>query len=99
MSHPTVKPQTYFLVFGALLALTLTTVLLSMAPLGMWEVPVALGIAACKTILVALFFMHLLQSSRLTWLVVASGVLFLAIMLSLTLADYWTRSWLPFPGG
>jgi cytochrome c oxidase subunit 4 len=93
-SHPTSSPMPYFIVFAALLALTLTTYLLSGQELGAAEVPVALGIAGAKSVLVVLFFMHLLHFSRLTWLVVASGILFLAIMLALTLADYRTRDWL-----
>jgi cytochrome c oxidase subunit 4 len=97
MSHPTVSPRTYLAVYVGLLGLTLSTVLLSGAELGGWEVPIALGIAACKTTLVALFFMHLLHSPRLVWLVAGAGVLFLGVMLALTWADYWTRGWMP-PG-
>jgi cytochrome c oxidase subunit 4 len=79
-----------------LLLLTATTALIAInLHLGRWEIPVALGIAGAKTLLVGLFFMHLLYSNRLTWLVVAAGVLFFVIMLSLTLADYWTRHWVP----
>jgi cytochrome c oxidase subunit 4 len=95
MAHPTVSPRTYVLVFVALIALTGTTYLLALQRLGAWEVPVALGIATVKTVLVGLFFMHLLHSSRLTWLVVATGLVFLGIMLVLTGADYWTRDWMP----
>jgi caa(3)-type oxidase subunit IV len=47
---------------------------------------------------VALFFMHLLHFSRLTWLAAAAGLLFLGIMLALTLSDYWTREWMPERG-
>jgi cytochrome c oxidase subunit 4 len=94
MSHPAVAPRTYLLVFGALILLTFTTYTLSGQKLGAWDVPVALGIATAKTVLVGLFFMHLLHSSRLTWLVVGTGVLFLGILLVLTGADYGTRDWL-----
>jgi cytochrome c oxidase subunit 4 len=89
-----VTPRLYILVYAALLLLTLSTVLLARAPTGHWDVPIALGIATGKTVLVGLFFMHLLHSSRLTWLIVGGGVLFLAILVTLTLADYWTRAWL-----
>jgi cytochrome c oxidase subunit 4 len=82
-------------VFGTLLVLTLTTYLVAGAPLGVWHVPVALGIAVVKAVLVALIFMHLIQSSKLTWLVVASGLFTLALLISFTLADYWTRAWMP----
>ena len=95
MAHPTVATRTYLGIYVALIALTLTTELLSRAELGRWEVPAALGIATVKTVLVALFFMHLVQSPRLTWLIVLGGVLFLGILLLGTLSDYQTRDWLP----
>jgi cytochrome c oxidase subunit 4 len=95
MAHPNITPRLYFIIYGMLLLLTLTTYLLATAAhLGALEVPVALGIAATKTVLVGLFFMHLIYSSKLTWLVMATGVLFLGIMISLTLADYVTRGWM-----
>jgi cytochrome c oxidase subunit 4 len=95
MSHPIVKPPTYLAIYAILIVLTGTTVFMSRQQLGFWEVPVALGIATVKTVLVGLFFMHMLHSNRLTWLVVGAGAFFLAILLSLTLADYWTRDWMP----
>jgi cytochrome c oxidase subunit 4 len=96
MSHPTVQPRTYLIIYALLILLTLTTVgLATRAHLGQLEIPVALGIAACKTVLVGLFFMHLMHSSKLVWLILAAGVLFLAIMISLTMADYATRGMLP----
>jgi cytochrome c oxidase subunit 4 len=98
MAHPIVLPRTYLLVFGALILLTGTTYLLSGQHLGGWELPMALGIACTKTVLVGLFFMHLLYGSRLTWVVVATGVVFLGIMLVLTMSDYATRGWLPERG-
>jgi cytochrome c oxidase subunit 4 len=98
MAHPTVKPRTYVLVYVALVGFTVLTYLsATQAHIGGWEVPIALGIAATKTILVGLFFMHLLYTNRLVWLILSAGVLFLAIMLSLTLADYETRDWFPQP--
>jgi cytochrome c oxidase subunit 4 len=98
MGHPNIAPRSYLLIYVLLLLLTLTTYgIATTAHLGAGEVPVALGIAAAKTVLVGLFFMHLIYSSRLTWLVIAAGVLFLAIMITLTLADYWTRDWMTYP--
>jgi len=83
-------------VFAALILLTLLTAWLgATAQLGAWEIPVALGIATVKTLLVGLFFMHLIHSSKLTWLVILSALLALAIMLALTLVDYWTRPYGP----
>jgi cytochrome c oxidase subunit IV len=95
MSHPVVAPRTYVFVYVVLLLLTLTTYLSStMGHLGVWELPVALGIATTKTLLVGMIFMHLWYTNRLTWLILAAGVMFLAIMIVLTMADYATRGWL-----
>ena len=86
---------TYFTVFGALIMLTLLTAGAAVAPFPAWlHTPVALAIAAAKATLVLLFFMHLWHSPRLTWLVAFGSLLWLAIMLSLTFADYLTRGWL-----
>ena len=46
-------------------------------------------------ILVALFFMHIKGSGRLLRLAATVGVIWLLIMLSLTLSDYFTRGWVP----
>jgi len=44
--------------------------------------------------LVILFFMHVKGASeKLTGVVVVSAFFFLAIMLTLSLADYLTRAW------
>jgi cytochrome c oxidase subunit 4 len=92
--HHGAAPARYFIVYAALLALTFTTYGVAYVPLGQWHVAVALGIAVIKATLVVLIFMHLSESSKLTRLVVASGLFTLALFVSLTLADYWTRSWI-----
>jgi cytochrome c oxidase subunit 4 len=92
MAHPTVSPRTYVLIYVTLISLTLLTAFLGVrAHLGIWELPVAMAIAATKTVLVGLFFMHLVHSNWLTWLVILAGVVFFGVMLMLTWADYWTR--------
>jgi len=85
------SPLPYFLVFGGLLVLTLTTVMVASVPLGAWHTTVALAIAVVKASLIVLFFMHGLESSRLTWMVIVAAVLWLAIMLGGTFSDYLTR--------
>ena len=86
----------YFLVFAVLIALTAATVGLSFAELGRWHTPVGLTIATSKAILVALFFMHLLHSPRLTWVVLAGALFWLGILMALTMADYLTRGQLAY---
>lgn len=89
--------RTYVGIYVSLLLLTTLTVLLStQAHLGRWELPVALGIATTKTVLVGLFFMHLIHSNRLTWVIIAGGALFFMVMILFTWADYQMRN--HFPG-
>ncbi|HMI82714.1 MAG TPA: cytochrome C oxidase subunit IV family protein [Polyangiaceae bacterium] len=90
--------RVYFAIFFALLVLTGTTVAVAFVDLGPLNNVVALGIAACKATLVILYFMHVRYATRLTSLVIVSGVFWLAIMVGLTLADYATRGWLGVPG-
>jgi cytochrome c oxidase subunit 4 len=90
--------RTYALVLLALLALTAATTLVAFVDLGEFSVVVALAIAVCKMLLVALFFMHVRHSTKLTKLVVLGGLLWLAILLLLTLADFTTRGWVGVPG-
>ena len=89
---------TYVLVFIALICLTVATTAVAFVDLGPFSVVVALVIACCKMLLVALFFMHVRHSTRLTRLVVMGGLLWLGILLLLTLGDVMTRNWLGVPG-
>jgi cytochrome c oxidase subunit IV len=110
MSAHVVPVKTYVGIFVALLVLTgLTTGaafvdfgelhtgirLLDVIPL---NTVVALAIAVAKMLLVILFFMHVKYSSGLTKIVIVAGFFFLAILVSLTLADELTRGWTPNPG-
>jgi cytochrome c oxidase subunit IV len=85
--------KTYTLVWLVLLALTAATTAVAYVDLGPFSVVVALVIAFCKMLLVALFFMHIRHSTKLTRLVVTGGLLWLAILLSLTMSDVMTRGW------
>lgn len=99
MAQHVIPPRTYFVVFAVLIGLTATTIgldlLLDLGPLQTWFV---LGIATIKAALVILFFMHVYYSTRLTWVVALSGLLWLAILIAYTLTDYLTRDWLRVPG-
>ena len=90
--------RTYTLVLLALLVLTAATTLVAFVDLGGFSVVVALAIAVCKMLLVALFFMHVRHSTKLTKLVVLGGLLWLLILLMLTLSDFTTRGWVGVPG-
>jgi cytochrome c oxidase subunit 4 len=96
MAHQPIKPRTYVLIYVALLLLTATTVYVARyMHLEKGEIPVALGIASVKTLLVGIFFMHLIYSRPLTWMIMIVGVLFLFALITITLSDYWTRGWTP----
>jgi len=92
--HVHVTPlTTYLLVFAALAAGTLLTWWVSTIDLGAWNTPIALLIATIKATLVILFFMHVIHSTRLTWVVIIGAFLWLGVLLVLTFADYLTRVW------
>ena len=83
----------YIAVFLALAAGTLLTWWVSTIDLGWMNTPIALLIATIKAVLVILFFMHVIHSTRLTWVVVIASFLWLGVLFVLTFADYLTRLW------
>ncbi len=89
-----VQRKTYILVFATLIALTLTTVAVANIDLGPLNTVAAMLIAALKASLVILFFMHVKYSKPLIGLVVFGAVLWLAILITLTLADVASRPWI-----
>jgi cytochrome c oxidase subunit IV len=96
MSEPITPTRTYYFVFAALIALTLLTVGVSFLELGSWHTTVGVLIGGVKAALVGLFFMHLLHTSRSSWLAVLAGLFWLLILLTLTLTDYLTRQTLMY---
>src|SRR5664279_2173158 len=90
--------KTYAAVWIALLLMTALTTSVAYIDLGRFGVVVALTIAVCKMLLVALFFMHVRHSTKLTKLVVLGGLLWLFILLMLTMSDFVTRGWIGVPG-
>ena len=98
MSEHVDSVRTYAAVWLILLALTAITTAVAFVDLGAFSVVVALAIAVVKMLLVALFFMHVRHSTQLTKLVVLGGLLWLAILLTFTLADVWTRGLIGTPG-
>jgi len=83
-THPTphVVPRSLLLgTWGALMALTALTVTAAHADLGVFNVVIALGIAAVKASIVALIFMHLKYENKFH-VVVLVGSLFFALVLA-----------------
>jgi cytochrome c oxidase subunit 4 len=99
MSGHVVPQRLYFLIFGSLLALTALTTGMAYVDLGPWNTVVSLVIACCKATLVILFFMHWRWSTHLVRVVILSALLWLFILLSLTLTDFFSRHWTPVPEG
>ncbi len=96
--HDHIIPRSVYLgIFGVLMVLTVLTVAAATIDLGPFGIVVALTIAIVKATLVVLYFMHVRYSSRLTWLVIGSGVFWLFILLSITLSDYLSRGWMSAP--
>lgn len=91
MAHHVVPTRVSYTIFAVLMACTAITVQVAWVDWGPLNVVLALAIAVFKATLVVLYFMHAKYSSRLTRLVIAGGVLWLAILLVLTFGDYLTR--------
>jgi cytochrome c oxidase subunit 4 len=98
MSQPTVSIKTYTFTWLALLGLTLLTSLIGLVDLGRFNLVTAILIAGIKASLIAFFFMHAFYESKLVRVVLAGGVVWFLILISLTLGDYLSRGLLPFPG-
>lgn len=73
------------------MVLTAATVAAAYVNLGAFNIVIALAIASLKATLVVLYFMHARYSPNRTHMVIIAAVFWLAIMLALTLSDYFTR--------
>jgi cytochrome c oxidase subunit IV len=92
-AHHVAPVRLYLVIFGALLVGTFLTVLVAKFDFGAMNNIVMLSIACAKALLVILYFMHVRWSSRLTWVVAASGFFWLLILFFFTMADYMSRGW------
>jgi cytochrome c oxidase subunit 4 len=88
--------RTYYVIFGLLMLCTYLTWQVAFFDLGAFNTVAALGIAIFKATLVILFFMHVKESTRLTWAVVLGSVFWFGILIVLTMSDYLTRAWRTF---
>ena len=95
MSGHVAPKSLYYLVFLALIVGTILTVVVASFDLGPLNNIVMLTVACAKALLVVLFFMHVRWSTRLTWVVAASGFFWLLILFVLTMSDYMSRGWMP----
>lgn len=74
-------------VFAALIVLTWLTVAATRFDLGNWNLAIAIGIATVKASLVALYYMHLRYDNPFYSFLFVSGLVFVALFISLTLLD------------
>jgi len=98
MKEPALSRKQYTFAWLGLLGLTLLNTLIAFVNLGVWNTVIEIGIATIMASLVAGFLMHALYETKVVRIVVAGGVIWFLIFMTLTLGDYMTRGWLPFPG-
>jgi cytochrome c oxidase subunit 4 len=82
----------YVAVWAALMVLTVATVAASALHIPEpWHLLVAMAIAVVKSALVALFFMHLWDHGGANRLVLATSLVFVALLMTLVMMDNATR--------
>ena len=79
------------LIWAALLCLLLLSVTLAYVPMGSFTTVAGIVVAFVKSGLVILLFMELVKSKPLVRLAAFAGVVFLAALFALTLADVLAR--------
>ncbi len=83
--------QTYYWTWLALLALLALTFASAYVHLGSYNLLLNLGIAVMKTLLVAIVFMQLRQSSAIVRIVAVAGLFWVSLLVALSVADMLTR--------
>ena len=91
--HHVTPRGVYYMIFAALMVLTVITVAVAYQDFGAWNVPIAFGIATLKATVVVLFFMHVIHSPKLTGVILVSSIMMLVVLFVWTLSDYMTRLW------
>ena len=92
MSSPVVSKKVTLTVWGVLLGLLLLTWVVAQFNFGAWSPVIAMTISVAKLTLIMVYFMHLRYSSGLVMTFAVAGFSWLAILIAITLADYFTRS-------
>ena len=90
--------STYYAVYAALMVMLLATVGAAYVDLGPFNFLLTMIIAVVKAVLIALIFMHVRYSERLVWIFACAAFFWLAILIGMSLNDYFTRGWLNIPG-
>lgn len=91
-------PAAFVLVYVVTMVLLAITAIAYWFPLGWGNTAVAFSVAVLKALFIILIFMELRASSRITWLVAATGFVWLGILLVLSGSDYLSRGYLHIAG-
>lgn len=97
--HHVMPIRVYLTIITILMVLTIVTVWVAFLDFGFLNTIIAVGIAVVKALLVVMYFMHLKYAAPVTRLFAGAGALFFIILIALTLSDYRSRDWFPFPAG
>ena len=89
--HHIIPLSTYIAVFISLIIMTIITIISSQYDFGSLNIIIALFIAAFKSSLVLLFFMHLYYDNKINMALILGSVLFVAIFIGLTMIDVTRR--------
>ncbi len=95
--HHVVQPKTYMAVFGFLMLMLFATVAAATKDMGALNLPIAMVIAAAKTLAIMALFMHLKFVPSLTRFYAGSALIWLALLFIFTFCDYFTRHWFSVP--
>ncbi len=98
-AHAKHSARPYIFTVIALFCFTILTYTLAQQDFGPWNFVIAMCIAACKAMLVILFFMHLWDQPGPNRLTLAIAVLFVVLLIVLACADVHTRFPLALPPG
>jgi cytochrome c oxidase subunit 4 len=93
--HHIVPWTTYFIVYIVLMVLLVATVTAWYFHLGLLGILLGDMIGIVKATIIILYFMHVRYSSKMVWVIAVAGFVWLAILVGLTLSDYFSRGWLP----
>ena len=87
--HPSVT--VYWVVFALLMALLVAAVWAGHYAGGTVGTVLGFAIGIAKAILIIMYFMHVRYGTRLTWIFSGAAFLWLALLLSMTMNDYFAR--------
>jgi cytochrome c oxidase subunit 4 len=87
----------YWLVWAALIAGTILTVITGRRDLGEFNIFIALIIATTKATLVVLFFMHMIDTPTANRIVFVVSLVFSVVLIIGVFGDLWTRNEMTLP--